>query len=176
VILSDRLLFRAAAVAALIGAVLRAVTTLPHLPLDEMGRETLYLGIDVLLIIGLAGLFVGEPRLRGTAGTLGFILAIVGFLLIRTGARVGVLGSYQVAAALVAIGLALMGVAMLRGGGWPRWAGLAWIAAFVVGLAGALGATLALAAAGLLVCLGYALAAVALWNPQPSPSARTTAP
>ena len=171
----DRWLFRLAAGAALIGALLRAGSSLP-LPLDATGLEGLYLAIDILLVFSLFGLFAHEPRLHTALGVLGFVAAVVGFLLIRTGARVGDIGGYQLAAAVVSIGLALMGLALLRAGGWSARAGMAWLAALIVGLASSVFASApGFTAAGLLVALGFAFAAGALWSPQPRPSARTTA-
>ena len=161
----DRRLFRAAGLASAAGALLRLAAAVPAVLPDPQAREGLYLSVDLLLLFALFGLFAHEPRLRRGPGVLGFVVAVAGFVLIRTGARVGVLGDYQAAALVLSVGLSIMGAALLGAGGWVRAAGLAWIAALVMGLAGAaLHAPLGFLAASLLFCVAFALVALRLFT------------
>jgi hypothetical protein len=159
----DRLLFCAAGGAAAIGALLRVAAAIPSILPDPHAREGLYMAVDLLLLFAIFGLFAHEPRLRRGLGSAGFALAVLGFVLIRTGPRLGPLGDYQAAAAILTGGLAIMGAALWRAAPWARAAGLAWIAALIAGLAGvALHSAPGLAAASLLFCVAFGLAAVAL--------------
>jgi hypothetical protein len=162
----DRHLLRAAGLASAAGAFLRLVAAVPAILPDPQAREGLYLSVDLLLLFALFGLFAQETRLRRGLGIIGFVASVVGFVLIRTGSRLGVLGDYQTAALLLSVGLAIMGAAMLGAGGWLRAAGLAWIAALATGVVGAaLHAPLGFLVASLLFCLAFGLAALALLRP-----------
>ena len=159
----DRRLLRLAGLAALAGAALRVVAAFPSAPVPGLTPEALYLSVDVLLMLGLVGLFAGVPRFRSVLGAVGFVGAVAGFMLVRTGERLGGTDAYQTAAAILAGALTVAGVALASGRGLIRWAGAAWIASFAVGLAGTLlhqeGAFLA---ASLLFCAGFGMGGVVL--------------
>jgi hypothetical protein len=167
---TDRILFRIAGVAAMAGALLRLVTAIPSILAGRQGREGLYLTVDLLLLFGLFGLFAHQARLRRGIGPLGFAIAVLGFVLIRTGPRIGAFATYEFAASVLAIGLAVMAASVIRVHGWMRATGAAWIASLVVGLVGAaLRAPFGFLAASLLFCLGFAFAGMLLLA---SPEAR----
>jgi hypothetical protein len=135
----DDLLLRLAGVAALAGAALRLNAAFPTVAIPRLSGEALWFTIDLLLMLGLIGLFTGLAKFRSWLGTVGFVGAVAGFALIRTGARLPLPGDgYQTASAVLAAALALAGLGLVLGGGAGRWIGAGWIAALVVGLAGTL--------------------------------------
>jgi hypothetical protein len=155
--------FRLAGLSSIAGAVLRVIAAAPSLPLTAQAAESLYLAIYALLLIGLLGIFSDADRLRRAIGAAGFVVAIAGLLLIRTGPRVGSLGEFQAAAAVLALGLAVVGAAALRERGLLRWMGAMWVASFVAGLAGAvMHVAAAFLVAVLLFCAGFVIAGVRL--------------
>jgi hypothetical protein len=159
----DTVLLRLAGLSALTGAALRAAAAFPRLRVPILRPEALYLTIDLLLTLGLIGLFGGIARFRGWLGVLGFVGAVAGLELIRTGERLGGGEAYQRSSAALALSLAVAGVALVREPGLARYAGGAWIASFVVGLAGtALHWAPAFQAASLLFCAGFALGGLVL--------------
>ncbi len=159
----DTVLLRLAGLSALTGAGLRIAAAFPSLHIRVLSTEALYLTIDLLLTLGLVGLFAGIAPFRGWLGALGFVGAVTGFELIRTGERLGGADAYQRSAAILALSLAVAGVALARGPGLARYAGGAWIGSFVVGLAGtALHWPPAFLAASLLFCAGFALGGLVL--------------
>jgi hypothetical protein len=118
----------------------------------------LVLAAHVLLVFALVGLYAAQAERSGLLGSLGMVLGVVGTILVSgvvlveiagaSGADVeDVLGTGLPAAlALLAglaflVGLMLFGVATMRAGIFPRWAGLLLIAGDVVfgagGFAGA---------------------------------------
>ena len=160
---TPRTWFRLAGLCAIGGAILRIIAAAPSFRLSGQSAESLYLTIDGLLLIGLLGVFSASDRLRRGVGVVGFVISVAGFLLIRTGARVGALGEFQTAAAVLALGLAVLGGAALLERGLLRWMGAAWTASLVAGLAGAAAQVAAsLLIAVLLFCLGFGLAGVSL--------------
>ena len=157
----DSLLVRLGGLAALAGAALRAATAFPRVHIPALGPQALYFTIDLLLTAGLVAIFCGVGRMRTWLGALGGLGALAGLLLIRTGDRLGGADGYQRGAAVLALGLALAGLAMLGGKGLTRFAGVAWLASFAVGAAGAmLRWPLGFTVASLLFCAGFALAGV----------------
>lgn len=132
------ILLRLAGAAALAGAALRLNAAFPTLDIPLLSGEPLYFTIDLLLTLGLIGLFAGFASFRTWLGTLGFAGAIGGFLLIRTGERLLGASAYEVASGVLSGSLAVGGLALVLGGWLGRFVGAAWIGAFVVGLAGTL--------------------------------------
>jgi hypothetical protein len=159
----DKTLLQLAGLACLIGAGLRAAGAFPALNLPGQGTEALYFAIDLLLTLGLVGLFVGVARLRTWLGVAGFAGALAGFELIRTGERLGGGDAYQRSSAILGLALAVAGLALVGGKGLSRYAGAAWLASLAVGLAGtALHWPLGFTAASLLFCLGFGLGGLVL--------------
>jgi len=165
---SDRNLFRAAGVAAGAGALLRLATAAPGVFRGEEPSERAYLCVDLLTLLSLFALFASQDRLRRGVGPWGFGIAVLGLILIRTGTRIGAFSTYEFGAAVLALGLALMGAMMIRSGRWATATGGAWIASLVVGLLGAaLHAQAGFLAASILFALGLGLAAVVLLKHEP---------
>ncbi len=159
----DPTLLRLAGFAALAGALLRLVAAFPAIQISGLGQQSLYFAVDGLLTLGLIGLMAGTDRLRTWLGALGFVGAILGFELIRTGDQLGGEGGYQRGAAVLSLALAIMGLALVRGQSLVRHAGWAWLASFAVGLAGSLAhQPVGFLAASLLFCLGFAIGGVVL--------------
>lgn len=159
----DKTLLRLAGAAALAGAGLRAAGAFPALHVPGQGTEALYFAIDLLLTLGLVGLFAGVAQFRGWLGVVGFAGALAGFELIRTGARLGGGDAYQRSSTILGLGLAVAGLALVGGRGLVRWAGAAWLASLAVGLIGAvLQWPLGFTVASLLFCLGFGLGGIVL--------------
>jgi hypothetical protein len=159
----DSILLRLAGAAALLGAALRVAAAFPAVRLPGLAGEPLYFAVDLLLMLGLVGLFAGISRFRGWLGTLGFVGALAGFALVRTGARLGAIGAYERSSAILGLSLAVAGLALLGGKGLARYAGGAWIASLAVGLAGtALHMPVGFLVASLLFCLGFGLGGLIL--------------
>jgi hypothetical protein len=157
----DKILLRLAGVAAVAGAGLRAAGAFPGLGFPGQGTEALYFAIDLMLSLGLVGLFVGVGRFRTWLGVVGFAAGLAGFELVRTGERLG--GGYQSSSAILGLALAVAGLALLGGKGFVRYAGVAWLASLAVGLAGtALHWAPGFTAASLLFCLGFGLGGIVL--------------
>jgi hypothetical protein len=156
-------LLQLAGVAALAGAGLRIGAAFPALKIPALNGELLYFTVDLLLTLGLVGLFAGLAGFRTWLGSLGFAGAIAGFELIRTGDRLGGAEAYQRGSAILALSLAIAGVALARSPGVGRYAGAAWIASLAVGLAGTVFHwAQGFQVASLLFCLGFGLGGAGL--------------
>ncbi|MDB5707114.1 MAG: hypothetical protein JWN66_4230 [Sphingomonas bacterium] len=129
---------RLGGVAAILAGILRAVLIgVPLTTLGPSGLETLYLAIDLAILLGLVGLAVKFGHWLGLWGLIGLIVAAAGLLIIRTGDRTLVPAAYQSGAALLAIGMAAMSAPLLRAPGIGRIAAALLIASPVAGIIGA---------------------------------------
>ena len=159
----EAIFLRLAGLAALAGATLRIVAAVPGLQIPGLRQELHYFLVDLLLSLGLVGLFAGVPRFRTWLGVVGFVGALAGFELVRTGERLGGASAYQRSSALLGLGLAVAGLALIQGRGLTRYAGASWLVSLGIGLAGAaLRWPPAFPAASMFFCLGFALGGAAL--------------
>jgi hypothetical protein len=164
-------MLRWSGLAAAAGGALRiADSFLPgRLPENVLAR--IYLATDILLLLGIAGIWWARRGNIGVAGMIGAAAFVGGILTIRA-APFG-FGSYPLGAALAAIGLAILALDLL----WRRNAILAplcWLAALGFGVAGSLGFVppTMLAAAGIAFGVGFVAAGVALLRDQSSLAVR----
>jgi hypothetical protein len=133
------------AIAAIIAGLVRAVLIVAPLnSLGVAGLETLYLAIDLAILLALFGIAVRLADRLGLLGVLGLIPAAIGLLVIRTGER-SLFGAaaYPSGSALLAIGLAIAVAPLLRTGGTGRVAAILLIASPAAAI---LGGVLGLAA------------------------------
>ena len=133
------------AIAAILAGLVRAVLIIaPLTGLDTAGLETLYLAVDLAILLALFGIATRLGDRLGRWGVLGLIMAAVGLLVIRTGER-SLFGAaaYPAGSALLAIGLAIALAPLLRTGGTGRVAATLLIASPIAAI---LGGVLGLAA------------------------------
>lgn len=154
---------RAAGVAALLGGGARIVAAVIPAAPGSVELEALYTAIDGFLLLGLFGFYARRAEALGLAGLVAFTLAVCAFSLIG-GPDADPFGfsTYQVGASILALAMALLGVAALVRRSAPPWAPLGWIAALGAGLATGTGAPWAFTAAGILFGAGFVAAGVEL--------------
>jgi hypothetical protein len=139
--------------AAVLGGALRAMT--PLAVAFHIGGVTLsefYFSIDMFLLLGLCGVYLGAEKPLGLAGGAGFATFIIGILLVRTGVV-----SYPLAAATALLGTTILAVAMLWHGA-SRAAPVLWLAAQGAGLASLAAPAAFFALSGILFGLGFVTA------------------
>jgi hypothetical protein len=113
----------------------------------------------------VAGLFAIYARCAaaiGWIGLLGFAVAVVGFCLIRSQALLG--QTYALGGALCLFGMAFIGARMPVDRRLPRIAPMLWMAALVIGVAGAFWPMMAWGVflSGIVFALGFIAAGVPL--------------
>lgn len=158
-------LYRLAGVAAIAGGLLRIAASFP-LTQDEVMLQWLYAGIDVLLLMGLVGIYLQRAERLGFLGLASFGVAVAALSFIG-GPDADPFGfsTYEQGAAALAIALVGLSMAWVRGGEKPVWPALAWFASVVaVGLLATIQplAAYGLPAAGVLFGLGFVLAGLPL--------------
>jgi hypothetical protein len=161
--LDARTLYRLGGAAAIVGGVLRIGAAFAPSMLSEGQAQALYLVVDVFLLAGLLAVYARYAVVVGWIGLVGFLAALIGFCLIRTGVLFG-METYAVGGGLCLFGAAFIGSRMPADPGFPRLAPMLWMAAVVIGVAGAFWPMVAwgVALAAILFALGFAAAGVAL--------------
>lgn len=130
--------------------------------LNAMAREWLYTAIDVLLLMGLIGIYLSRAERLGYLGLASFGIAVAALSFIG-GPDADPFGfsTYEQGATTLAIAMVGFSIAWLQRGERPIWAALCWFGSVVaVGLFAMLPglAQYGLTAAGILFGLGFALA------------------
>lgn len=162
-------LYRGAGLAAITGGLLRVASTF-LIVVDPATLEWLYTGIDVLLLLGLIGIYLSRAERLGFLGLASFVVAVASLSFIG-GPDADPFGfsTYEQGAAALAIAMVGLSIAWLRAAEKPIGPPLCWFGSVVC--VGALnfiqplnhyGFTLA----GVLFGLGFALAGLALVRPR----------
>lgn len=158
-------LFRLSGAAALLGGLGRIFAAFPLLT-DPVALEWLYAGIDVLLLLGLIGIYLARAQKLGFLGVASFGVAVAALSFIG-GPDADPLGfsTYEQGAATFAIGMVGLSIAWVRAGERPLAPPMCWFSSVIaVGVLGLMPATApyGFTVAGALFGAGFALAGVEL--------------
>ncbi|WP_419318959.1 hypothetical protein ACN2C7_18605 [Caulobacter sp. ErkDOM-E] len=169
-----RSVLRLAAVATLVGAAIDIFAPFVIYPrLAEPWPHLVYVAIDLLLLFGMLAVRSVSGRSAGPLALAGFVLALLGLMLVRTSSA-SIFGeaSYMIASSVWSIGMAVWSVDLLRAGGAFRIAAGLWITALVIGLAGLILKDQGPIAhvAKMAFILGFVAAAVDLLKPRGDPA------
>lgn len=158
-------LYRLSGAAAVLGGLLRIVTALPVVQ-DPISLEWLYTGIDILLLMGLMGIYLVRAEKLGFLGLASFGVGVAALSFIG-GPDADPFGfsTYEQGAYTLAIALIGLSLAWIRVGEKPISPTICWIGSVVA--VGAFNLIPALsqygfAAAGVLFGLGFILAGIPL--------------
>lgn len=162
-------LYRLSGGAAVAGGALRILAAFP-VTQDQVTLEWLYAATDVLLLMGLMGIYLSRAEHLGFLGLAGFGVAVAALSFIG-GPDADTLGfsTYEQGAATLAIAMVGLSLAWLQRRETPIWPPLCWFGSVVAVGAFALIPALApygLMAAGVLFGLGFALAGWELARPR----------
>ncbi len=133
---TDRLIYMAG-LAALLGGVLRILAAFVPFEPGLVGLETFYALIDIALLAGLTAFYVLRSEALGALGFAGFLVTFTGLALITgpDGMFAG-MDMYEFGVLVIAAGLVLMSIQIVRRRISPVWTGYAWLAAPVLSIAG----------------------------------------
>lgn len=135
--MENRSVLRLAGAATILGAAIDIVAPFLIYPrLSGTQPHLVYVAIDLLLLIGMLGVRSASARSTGLLGLIGFVLALLGVMLVRTSsAKIFGEASYMIASSLWSIGMVIWAIDLLRAKLFRISAGL-WIAALAIGLVG----------------------------------------
>jgi hypothetical protein len=153
-------LFRLSGAAAVAGGMLRIANTFTLHMFDPHSLALIYLATDVFLLLGLIGWYASRADSLGASGAVGFVIAVVGILVIRSTDLFPASG-YRIGATALLAGLVVASIPILLRRGGPVLAPVLWLLSFVCGLASMVIAPLATLSAVLFgagfICAGFGL-------------------
>jgi hypothetical protein len=162
-------LYRLSGAAALAGGLLRMVSAIPFTR-DAVTLEWLYTAIDILLLLGLMGLYLARAEKLGFLGLASFAVAVASLSFIG-GPDADPFGfsTYEQGATALAIAMVGLSLAWLRAGERPLAPPLCWFGSVIA--VGVLSFVPPLSqygfmAAGMLFGAGFALAGIPLLRPR----------
>lgn len=159
--------YRLAGLCAVLGGLLRLLSPFGTGLLSAEEHHRLWLATDILLLFGLVGIYGYSRKLLGLTGMVGFALAAIGLLIVRsTGDAVLGPRTYAYGAVIWTVGMATLAFPMLlRGVGHMVAAGF-WTLALLIGVFSVLrpGESWGLKAAAVAFSLGYIAAGLPLFR------------
>lgn len=130
-------LMRLGAYAALTGGVLRFVSSFVPWVEASPGLESFYFVIDVALLFGLLTIYLARAERLGPVGLAGFVIAAIGQAAIIGPDHVPFgIDVYAVGAQIIAGGLLLLAIDMMRTHAYPHWVSIFWVTVPIVSLGG----------------------------------------
>jgi hypothetical protein len=170
----SKALIRLGGLAAILAGILRGVNSIissdaPNvsgaLQLPVSLIAILYLLTDIFILFGIIGIYGFQHQESRLWGFFGFVLAVVGIAMIRTGAISGV-NLYPIGALVFAAGLSLLAVGSWMARKLPRWVSVFWILSTIVGFVGYFipGLNLLFVTSGIIFGIGFAGAGIKVWS------------
>jgi hypothetical protein len=152
--------------AAMLAGVLRVITSfMPSIASVEL--QIVYFTIDVLLLVGIIGLYGFQKHETGRWGFFGFMLALIGAsLLIGHDVVVNAVALlYPVAAFLFAVGISVLAIRSWASNTLPHWASALLIASTLLGILGygIKGFDILFVVSGVIFGIGFIGAGLAVW-------------
>jgi hypothetical protein len=163
--MSSANLIRLGGLAAIVAGILRGVNSfIPSSP-PSVAIAILYLLNDIFILFGIIGIYGFQHQESRLWGGFGFLLAIIGIAIIRTGAISGV-NLYPIGASTFTVGLSLFAIGSWIAKKLPRWVSVFWVLSTIVGFIGYFIPSLSLlfVTSGVIFGIGFAGAGIKVWS------------
>jgi hypothetical protein len=163
--MSNANLIRLGGLAAIIAGILRGVNSFLPSSNPSAVVSILYLLTDIFILFGIIGMYGFLHQEARLWGFLGFLLAIIGIAMIRTGAISGV-NLYPIGASTFTVGLSLFAIGSWIAQKLPRWVSVFWVLSTIVGFMGYFIPSLSLlfVTSGIIFGIGFAGAGIKMWS------------
>lgn len=147
------------------GGILRAIAAFVPPTTAELILQTLYLVTDVFIMLGLMAFYARWHQATKVLGFAGFLMAVVGILLIRSGQNFPLVPMYLIGASMTAIGLIFFGWQAWLSKSLPGWVVGLWVISLLSGSVAYASPwpEILVPIVGLLFALGFFGAGLRLW-------------
>lgn len=119
--MSKATLIRLGGLAAILAGILRSIASFVPADPSHVKDELLYLSIDVFLLLGLIGLYASLYEKVGLSGFVGFVLAVIGIITIRSQQAMPGIQLYPLGALTFLAGLNLLVIRAFIVKRFPGW-------------------------------------------------------
>lgn len=164
--MSKASLIRLGGIAAIVAGILRGVASfIPDTPPD-LALQLLYFSTDLLILVGIIALYGIRHNETGKFGLWGFLIAIIGILVIRSSKAITGVDLYPAGALIFSLGLSILGISLWLANILPSWVVGLWVLSILAGVIVYFVPSLNLpfALAGLMFAVGFAAAGTRLWS------------
>ncbi len=158
-------LIRWGGLAAVLAGILRVIASFTPTT-TSVGLQIFYFVIDVLLLLGVIGVYAFQKQETGRWGFVGFVMALIGAgLLIGHDVVSAVAFLYPVAAFLFAVGISVLAIRSSVANTLPRWTSALLITSTVIGILGFVvgGFDILFIISGVIFGIGFIGAGLTVW-------------
>ena len=162
--MSKASLFRLGGIAAILAGVLRGIASFIPATTPEVALQLLYILTDIFILLGIFALYGVQYKETGKLGFLGFLIAVVGILVIRSSKAITGVNLYPAGSLIFSLGLIILGIRLWQANVLPSWVVGLWSLSVLVGIIVYFVPSLDLlfVLAGLLFAIGFAAAGIRL--------------
>jgi hypothetical protein len=174
-LMSNTDLIRFGGLAAIVAGILRTLGSVVPATASVVLLQLLYFLTDLAILFGIMGLYLKCHRDIGSSGLFGFLLSVLGILLIRSSNIVPGIYLYPIGALVFSIGLNVLGIMLWRVHALPGWVAGFWLISLLAGVALSLAPSVHVLAilAGLMFAAGFVGAGLRLRRLDPMTAARS---
>lgn len=153
-------------IAAILAGILRGVASFIPDTTYELALQLLYFSTDVFILLGTIAFYGIQHKETGKLGLLGFLIAIVGILLIRSSKAITGVNLYPAGALIFSLGLSILGIRLWLAKVLPIWIIGLWVLSILVGVIVYFVPWLnfLFVISGLMFAVGFAAAGIKLWS------------
>ncbi len=108
--MSKAILVRLGGIAAVLAGVLRGIASFIPATTPDVALQLLYILTDIFSLLGIFALFGAQYKEAGKLGFLGFLIAVVGILVIRSSKAITGVDLYPAGSLTFSLGLIILGI------------------------------------------------------------------
>jgi hypothetical protein len=151
-------------IAAVLAGILRGIASFIPATTPDVALQLLYITTDIFILLGILTLYGVQYKETGKLGFLGFLIAVVGILVIRSSKAITGVNLYPAGSLIFSLGLIILGIRLWLANVLPSWVVGLWSLSVLVGIIVYFVPSLDLlfVAAGLMFAVGFAAAGIKL--------------
>jgi len=162
--MSKSSLIRLGGIAAVLAGILRGIASFIPATTPDVALQLLYLLTDIFILLGVFALYGVRYKEIGKLGFLGFLMAVIGILVIRSSTAIAGVNLYPAGSLIFSLGLIILGIRLWLCNVLPSWVVGLWSLSVLVGIIGYFVPSfdLLFVVAGLMFAIGFAAAGIKL--------------
>ncbi len=151
-------------IAAVLAGILRGIASFIPATTPGVALQLLYILTDIFILLGIFALYSVQYKETGKLGFLGFLIAVVGILVIRSSKAITGVDLYPAGSLIFSLGLIILGIRLWRANVLSSWIVGLWSLSVLVGIIVYFAPSLDLLfiVAGLMFAIGFAAAGIKL--------------
>ena len=151
-------------IAAVLAGILRGIASFLPAATPDVALQLLYILTDIFILLGIFALYGVQHEDTGKLGFLGFLIAVVGILVIRSSKAITGVDLYPAGSLIFSLGLIILGIRLSLANVLPSWVVGLWSLSVLVGIIMYFVPSLNLlfVIAGLIFAIGFAAAGIKL--------------